>query len=105
MTITEAAAALGVSTDTIRRRMKAGIIKAQRVQTAGGYRWDITDLGKPTANLQLDAVVTAMQDRIASLERELEARRLEIQQLHAIIHQKALAGPGSVPWYKRIFGR
>lgn len=105
MNIADAAKVLGVSTDTVRRRMKAGIIKAERVHTAQGYRWDIVDLGAHTESLQHYAIVTAMQDRIDSLERELEARRREIQQLHGLLDRKALPGPGSVPWYKRIFGR
>ena len=105
MTITEAAAALGVSPDTIRRRIRQGIIKADQVRTAQGYRWEVTDLGKRAAGQQQDAYVNALLDRIASLEHELDARRIEVQQLHSLLHQKALPGPGSVPWYKRLFKR
>lgn len=105
MNIPEAAAHLGVSRDTIRRRIKQGTLKSEKVKTAQGYRWEIdidiasaTPMQMPTQ----DAYVTSLLEHISSLERELESRRVEIQQLHVIMGRKALPGPS---WWQRLFGR
>ena len=103
--ISEAAAHLGVSRDTIRRRIRQGTLKAEKVKTAQGYRWEI-DIGSASAAPMQphtqDAYVVSLLEHISSLERELESRRVEIQQLHAIMGRKALPGPS---WWQRIFGR
>jgi len=41
ISISEAAAALGVSEKTIRRRIKAGLLQASRVPAAGGFEYRI----------------------------------------------------------------
>jgi len=105
MNIPEAAAHLGVSPDTIRRRIKEGTLKAEKVRTPQGYRWEVDISNAPAAPMQAptqDAYVSSLLDRIASLELELESRRLEVQQLHAIMGRKALPGPS---WWQRLFGR
>jgi len=105
MNIPEAAAQLGVSPDTIRRRIRQGTLMAEKVKTPQGYRWEVDISNAPVAPMQTprqDAYVASLLDRIASLELELEARRLEVQQLHAIMGRKALPGPS---WWQRLFGR
>jgi excisionase family DNA binding protein len=105
MNISDAAAQLGVSPDTIRRRIKEGTLKAEKVRTPQGYRWEVDISNAPAVPMQAptqDAYVASLLERIDSLERELEARRLEVQQLHAIMGRKALPGPS---WWQRLFGR
>jgi len=103
--ISDAAAHLGVSPDTIRRGIKRGTLRAEKVRTPQGYRWEI-DIGSasaaPMQTPMQDAYVVSLLERISSLERELESRRVEIQQLHMIMGRKALAGP---TWWQRLFGR
>lgn len=96
VSISEAAAILGVSQDTIRRRIRQGKLQAEKI----GDRWQVeVDLPmQPAASAYADALLA----HIAFLETELEARRIEVQQLHAIIHRRALPGP---PWWKRLFRR
>lgn len=96
--IAEAAAILKVSPDTIRRRIRQGKLKAEKVHTAQGYRWQV-ELDAHVEPMH-DDYVTALRDRIASLEAELEARRMEVQQLHVLLHQKALPAPS---WWQRLF--
>jgi excisionase family DNA binding protein len=103
--ILEAARALGVSPDTVYRRVREGTLEAVRV----GKRWDIhlkdetATLGDDTARLT-DAYVNSLLDRIKSLEVELEARRREILQLHSLIQQKALPAPRVSLW-ARLLGK
>ena len=48
LTIPQAAASLGVSVDTVRRRIKAGLLRASR-DDQGAYRVDVPDAPAPDA--------------------------------------------------------
>lgn len=100
VSIGEAATILKVSPDTVRRHIRQGKLTAEKVRTAQGYRWQVA------LDAHVDAMdnayVNALLERIASLENELEARRVEVQQLHALLHQKALPAPS---WWQRLFKR
>ncbi len=100
--IKEAASILKVSPDTIRRRIKSGALKAEKVTTAQGDRWQVEVYAEPMQSTQY-AYVTALEDRITSLEKELDARRIEVQQLHSLLNRKALS-PGTSFW-QRLFRR
>jgi len=90
VTISTAAARLGVSTDTIRRRIKAGDLTGERVPTPQGHRWvvlfpvtlEVPAVAEPAAPGDVDNVhVTAghagadvaelvtLRERVAGLER------------------------------------
>jgi len=87
VTIRDAAARLGVSADTIRRRLRAGTLTGERVSTPQGHRWvvalpvtleppPVADQGKPisvsdSAGADVaDALELAMlRERVAGLER------------------------------------
>ncbi|MBM2825260.1 MAG: hypothetical protein HW402_924 [Dehalococcoidales bacterium] len=109
VSITEAARILKVSPDTIRRRIRNGELDARKVKTARGSRWQVELTQDAQAEpMHNDAepmqseYVNALREQIQSLEAELAARRTEIQQLHALLHQKALPAPS---WWQRLFGR
>lgn len=84
VTIRDAAARLGVSADTIRRRLRAGTLTGERVSTPQGHRWvvalpvtleppPVADPGKPISvrdSAGADALeVAALRERVAGLER------------------------------------
>lgn len=104
VSIQEAAAVLNVSLDTVRRRIRDGKLKAKKVK--GRYQVELPADTRQTeqiayANAQSD-YVNALLERITSLENELEARRIEIQQLHALLVRPQLPGPS---WWQRLFRR
>jgi len=97
VTIPEAAGILNLSVDTVRRRVKQGKLKGSIVN--GRYLVEL-----PAAPMQSgqNAYVEALLDRIRSLETELEARRIEVQQLHSLLYRPQLPGPR---WWQRLFRR
>ena len=103
--IEEAAKALGISADTVRRHIKDKKLQAKKVQTKRGPRWKVTlpndNLGTHSESDVSDLYVNSLLERIKSLEAELAAKRADIQQLYGMLSQKALPLPN--PWWKRIF--
>lgn len=76
LTIKEAAAALGVSQDTIRRRLKAGEIEGRKEEMGSGYRWVVTvpdDLEpEPAGAGGQELELASARARIEGLERLIE---------------------------------
>jgi excisionase family DNA binding protein len=94
VTITEAAKCLGVSMDTVRRRIGKGELKARKVPSPHGetYLVELPDDTPPGPEAPPDKVeskpeVEAMRKTISILETELEARRREVQELHVLLQQ------------------
>jgi hypothetical protein len=101
--------ALGVSVDTIRRRMKRGELDTRREQTPQGFRWliqlpDETLAGEvsiqapqnPPGSSQASdrgaMVVSGPDPRdmlIETLQRELDLRNQEITRLHTVVERQA----------------
>ena len=86
--ITEAAAALHVSEQTVRRRLHKGLIKGTKSETPQGFRWrvdldqdQVTLPAKETTGAAIDLVVEVLQAQIASLEAQLTTRAREVDQL------------------------
>ena len=108
--ISGAARHLGVSTETVRRRLRTGTLSGEKEKTAQGFRWvvNIPDtppnntppLGEVTDDANGGPLMDQMQARIDSLEAQLNTRAGEIDQLHRLLAQTALnAAPGR-PWWK-----
>jgi len=109
MTITEAAHALGVSTDTVRRRLKAGELAGRPEQTMHGFRWlvSLTPMpngaqpvaeasAQPSAAASVDGAQGAaegyaapMTERERSLWQQLAEKDRQIGELHVLL-QRAL---------------
>ena len=96
LTIKEASRRMGISSDTIRRRIKRGELKAS-MDASHTYRIDPTDLPPtteptpeptPEPTTQDNAgEVEALKQTIALLQTELDARRREVQELHVLLQQ------------------
>jgi excisionase family DNA binding protein len=108
-TLREAAAWLGVSVDTVRRRIDRGDLRARREERPQGYRWlvDVSeapsapaprDPGASTQDTSGQALAVAeaenrvLRETVTLLSAELEARRREASELHRMI---AALGPGT----------
>jgi len=106
VSVGEAARRLGVSTDTIRRRIGKGELLAHREPTPQGYRWEVElqandqPLNGHEGNTQ--ALVTALQSQVLAQAEELDARRREVQELHVLLQtaQAALTPPARRPWWQ-----
>ncbi len=114
VTIKEAAGRLGVSPDTIRRRLKSGELTGQKEQTPQGFTWLVevpftieppprpdTPSEPPGPPPPADAApnqatapaaeVRRLEQLVEVLQTEIEARRREVEQLHIVLSQQARA--------------
>jgi len=105
VSIGEAAQRLGVSTDTIRRRISRGALTAHKDSTPP-YRWEVElqTNNQPTSSQDsnLDALVIALEGQVKAQAEELDARRREVQELHVLLQtaQAALTAPERRPWWR-----
>lgn len=106
VSVGDAARRLGVSTDTIRRRIGKGELTAHQKPTPQGYRWEVElEVGDQPVNghdSNLEALVTVLNAQVQAQAQELEARRREVQELHVLLQttQAALAPPKSRSWWQ-----
>jgi len=106
VSIGEAARRLGLSTDTIRRRIGKGELLAHREPTPQGFRWEIelqaNDQPVNGHEGNADALVTTLQAQVQAQAEELDARRREVQELHVLLQtaQAALTAPERRAWWR-----
>jgi len=105
VSVGEAARRLGVSTDTIRRRISKGELTAHQEPTPQGYRWEVEiELDNPANghDSNLEVLVIALQTHVQAQGEELDAHRREVQELHVLLQtaQAALTAPGRRPWWR-----
>jgi hypothetical protein len=115
VTIPQAAQALDLSVVTIRRRLKRGELRGQKVATPAGFEWRVLvpsalvdaaeDKGAGQGAAQDtphqdnrgadQRLIEALQVQLAELRSELDARRREVQELHVLLArwQPALPPP------------
>ena len=123
VTIAEAARCLGMSIDSIRRRIAKGELNAHKVPSPHGeiYMVEIPEDALPVAETNNEekpdsaATIDAMLKTISVLENELDARRREVQELHVLLQQAqkqlppgktentAAEAPQKVSWWKKLF--
>jgi len=92
VSINEAAAALQVSTQTIRRRLTKGLIKGHKRETPQGFVWMVEMADPSKGNTELKA-------RIDNLEGQLNIRAGEISELHRLLAAHSLNPAQSKPWW------
>jgi predicted ArsR family transcriptional regulator len=121
VSIQEAATRLGVSVETIRRRLHNGVLKARQVPTPQGFVWMVelpneepqqeTHSGEPEALHELVAVLKAQLEKkdhqleiqAAAHQEQLEAKDRQIEQLHVLLQQAQAALPAprdSRSWWR-----
>ena len=93
--VRDAAAILGVSVDTVKRRMQRGELERRRETIPQGFRWLVRvdpviseAVGSPVTNetpSQSLAVPSQSPDVVAALLHELEVRNQEVARLHDIV--------------------
>jgi hypothetical protein len=133
VTLAEAAHHLGVSVDTVRRRLQKGELKGQQQARPQGFTWliDIPEETEPSSSIagsqadaevnsevslaacqaeisRLESMVAMLQDRVNAQQEELEARRREVQELHVLLQQAQAALPAprdNRPWWQRLWRR
>ncbi len=116
VSILEASVHLGVSHDTIRRRIRNGGLKAEKVPTPKGPAWmiDLPDdahAGSSAASAEpyaeneeayashdgdgkvAWAEVRRLEQMVSILQGEVDTRRREVQELHVLLQQQAVALP------------
>lgn len=115
--IADAAARLGLSTETVRKRLQRGKLKGFK---AGDGAWRVVlpepDQAGQSQDSKPDAIpdnsgplVAALKDEIVFLRSQLQARDEEIRRAHVLIQQAQKQPmpllPGErLPWWKRLFG-
>ena len=99
--ISEAAHRLGVSQDTVRRRLKTGELAGEKGRSAGGFRW-IVDLDGQVVGRKHDGqdyhLVELLKGQVQDLRVQLEVRAREVSELHQLLATRAL-NPGK-PWWR-----
>ena len=100
LTIQEAAHRLGVSESAIRKRIKRGTLKREKTEDGRVlvYMEPSAPGTEEVRTPERDALISQMQERVAFLEHELEARSEEIRRRDTIIMNmteamKALSPP------------
>jgi excisionase family DNA binding protein len=130
VTLVEAAHQLGVSVDTVRRRLQKGELRGHQQPRSQGHIWlveldeyeeinhnsrladaeqgDQACLAACQADInRLEEMVTMLQNYIQAQSRELEAKNQQIQELHVLLQtaQAALPAPREGrPWWQ-FWGR
>lgn len=119
--IADAAARLGLSTETVRKRLQRGKLKgfkgadgAWRVvlpepDQAGQGQDSKPDAIPDSSPDNHGPLVAALKDEITFLRSQLQARDEEIRRAHVLIQQAQKQPmpllPGNrLPWWKRLFG-
>jgi len=108
VSIAEAAQRLGVSKDTIRRRIKDRTLKAHQKERGKSWIWQI-DLPETAASFdEADSLfgkrseISTLRELADTLKLQLEARTREVQELHLLLGQKALEAPHR-GWLRRLW--
>lgn len=118
----EAGRILGVSSETVRRRLKKGELNGEKVKTDHGYQWfveleelvpvevpstvvDVVELNRALSPDELVAIVQAAQ---APLALQIEQQAAVINELAAKVDELSAAvkesEPEKVGWWRRLFG-
>jgi len=103
--IARAAAQLGVSADTVRRRLKSGALEGEKV---GGVWWVSLPGERYLPESADNSLVLALESRIAAQDRTIEDQARQIGELHQLLARTttpAVPAPGSLSLWRRMFKR
>jgi hypothetical protein len=124
VSVMEAATHLGVSPDTIRRRIRNGELQARREPTPQGYIWRVElpeeesaeeaalKATNPAAWRELVDVlkdeVALLREQLAAHQEELVSKNKQIEQLHILLQQAQASLPEPKDrrsWWQRLWRR
>ncbi len=107
LSITEAARRLDVSERTIRRKLSNGELSGRQNPTPQGYVWMVElagDEDSPNGEVEaLREMVAMFQAQVEADREELASKNKQIEQLHVLLQQQALALPApkeNRPWWR-----
>jgi hypothetical protein len=120
-TIKEAADRLGLSENTVRRRLHAGLLKGYQEDPPYG-RWlvelsdeDIEGAARATGDGVIPGLVEALRDTIRrqdetleQFSRQLESKDQQIKELHVLLQQAQAALPAprdNRSWWRKVWRR
>jgi len=111
LTIPQAAAQLGISEKTVRRRVADGDLQGRQQLSPGGFRWIIElapqDTPQAPQNGATNQLIATLKNQVDTQAKELtelrEDRRREVSELHVLLQtaQAALTAPkgGIKTWW------
>jgi len=103
--IAQAAEHMGISTDTVRRRLKKGNIAGVKA----GREWRVFLPEKNTGNTDTNAkLIDALEARIKDQHEVIDTQAQQISELHILLqHTQAALNPPkqSLPWFLRWLGK
>jgi hypothetical protein len=122
VTVPEAARRLGVTEDTVKRRLRKGELQGERKARPQGYTWmvelpdeesgtdsTVSSPSDDTVDHQVsNGEIRRLEEMVSMLQHQLEVREREVQELHVLLQQAqaALSAPrDSRPWWQRLWRR
>jgi len=107
--ISEASRILGLSQDTVRKRVRSGEISATKERAAGGFRWMVTipeisnngdseqlSTESPTGDSNL---VEILKDQLQDLRTQLTVQNQQVDRLTQLLAAKALNDGHRTSWW------
>lgn len=121
LTISQAARSLGVSKDTVRRRIKKGELNAQKLNGPYGMAYyireqdlaraqqitEVVPVSRQISPVQLQKIISdAVEPGQDEIRQELQELREEIKSLNRQLKESELTSKNpKQPWWKRLFGK
>ncbi len=104
VSISEAARILGLPEKTVRRRVRGGELPGTQTATPQGYRWtvevpdEVPDQEKEVGEQgehgsMMRELLDTFKEEVATLKDELARKNTQIEQLHVLLQQQAVALP------------
>ncbi len=130
VTVLEASQRLGLTQDTIKRRLRKGALPGERLPRPQGYVWfvELANDESPMSEQGADSVeqggengtngtipghgddsvnnreIRRLDEMVTMLEKQLESKDNQIRELHVLLQQAALPAPREGrPWW-RLWG-
>jgi len=107
--IAEASHILGLSQDTVRKRVRSGEISATKERAAGGFRWMVTvpetsnngDSKQSSAKSPIgdSNLVEILKDQVHDLRDQLTVQNQQVNRLTQLLAAKALNDGHRTSWW------
>jgi len=102
--IAEASRILGLSQDTVRKRVKSGEIPGTKHRAAGGFRWLVNLPSVDTKSGETPSddrdLVQVLKNQVEDLKDQLINRTREISELHQLLGARSLGAGVERGWWQ-----